>query len=438
VVSETAKNLISIFFTKNDVEARAGRIARGSRPLPRIGVLGAGFMGAGIAQVLAAKGVSIVLKDRDYAALGRGVAFSQQQLRDLVKRRRLTEAEAKGAMGRIHGTIAYDASFHRLPMVIEAVFEDLAVKQAVIRETEAAAPEDLIFASNTSAIPIARLAEASRRPENVVGMHFFSPVAKMPLVEVIRHPGTSDAAVAAAVEAGRIMGKTVIVVNDGPGFFTSRVLGTMLNEAAWMLAEGAAIEQVDLAMTRWGWPVGPFALLDEVGLDVARHVAETVREALGERLEPPAVFARMIADERLGRKGGRGFYLYPEEAKGRGEAKEKKKKEVDPAVYGLLGWEPVPISDAEIVERCWMQMLNETARCMEEGILSNPADVDLGVIFGFGFPPFRGGLLREADRVGLATVVARLEGYAGRYGRRLEPAELLRTMARNGETFHKS
>ncbi|HMC49979.1 MAG TPA: 3-hydroxyacyl-CoA dehydrogenase NAD-binding domain-containing protein, partial [Solirubrobacterales bacterium] len=220
VVAETAKNLISIFFTKNEVEARAAKTARGARSVDRIGVLGAGFMGAGIAQVLAYHGVPVVLKDRDYAALGRGLAFCQQQLRELVKRRRRTEPEAKGAMGRIHGTVEYDASFHRLPLVIEAVFEDLDVKHAVIREVEAAAPADLVFASNTSAIPIARLAAASRRPENVVGMHFFSPVAKMPLVEVIRHPGTSDAAVATVVAAGRTMGKTVIVVNDGPGFFT--------------------------------------------------------------------------------------------------------------------------------------------------------------------------------------------------------------------------
>jgi len=435
VVSETAKNLISIFFAKNDVEARASRIARGARPLPQIGVLGAGFMGAGIAQVLAAKGVPIVLKDRDLPSLGRGIAFSAQQFRELVKRRRLTEAESRIAMARIHGTAAYDASFHRLPLVIEAVFEDVAVKHAVIRETEAVAPEDLIFASNTSAIPIASLATASRRPENVVGMHFFSPVAKMPLVEVIRHPKTSDAAVAAVVEAGRIMGKTVIVVNDGPGFFTSRVLGTMLNEAAWMLAEGASIRQVDGAMTAWGWPVGPFALLDEVGLDVGGHVAEIVREALGARLDPPPVFARMIEDKRLGRKGKRGFYLYEDEPKGKG--KEKKEKQVDEAVYALLGWQAKPIADEEIVERCWMQMLNETARCIEEGIISNPADIDIGVIFGFGFPPFRGGLLREADRVGLATIVEKLNGYAARYGARLEPAELLRSMAREGETFYK-
>jgi 3-hydroxyacyl-CoA dehydrogenase/enoyl-CoA hydratase/3-hydroxybutyryl-CoA epimerase len=387
-------------------------------------------MGAGIAQVLAYKNVPVVLKDKDLAGLGRGVAFAAKEFRGLTKKRRLSDAESKTALGRIYGTVDY-AALSRVDLVIEAVFEDIGIKHRVIREVEEVAPEHLIFASNTSAIPIATLAQASRRPENVVGMHFFSPVAKMPLLEVIRHPGTSDEAVATVVEVGRTMGKTVIVVNDGPGFFTSRVLGAMLNEAAWMLSEGADIDQVDTAMTRWGWPVGPFALLDEVGLDVAKHVGEVVRDALGARLEPPAVFARMSDDRRLGRKSQRGFYLYEDD-------KRDGKRPVDPTVYKLLGWQARPFADNEIVERCWLQMLNETARCMEEGIISDPSDVDLGVIFGFGFPPFRGGLLREADRHGLPWVVERLDEYAARHGQRLEPAELLRDMARRGATFHKS
>lgn len=426
VVSETAKNLISIFFAKNEVEARAGKIAKAARPVSQVGVLGAGFMGAGIAQVLAQRGVPIVLKDRDLAAVGRGYAFCQQQLRERVKRRRTTEVEAKQAMGRILPTADYDA-LKRVDFVVEAVFEDLAVKHAVLRETEATAPEGLIFASNTSAIPISQIAQASRRPENVVGMHFFSPVAKMPLLEVVRHPGTSAETLATTVEVGRKMGKTVIVVGDGPGFFTSRVLGTMLNEAAWMLVEGVSIEQADLAMTRWGWPVGPFALLDEVGLDVAKHAGGVVRSALGDRLEAPPIFERMIEDGRLGRKAKRGFYLYEENG-----------KRVDEAVYRLLDWHATPHSDEEIVERCWLQMLNETARCMEEGIIENPADVDIGVIFGFGFPPFRGGLLREADRQGLRSVVDKLDGYAAKHGSRLAPADLLRGMASRGETFYKT
>ncbi|HSG38880.1 MAG TPA: 3-hydroxyacyl-CoA dehydrogenase NAD-binding domain-containing protein [Thermoanaerobaculia bacterium] len=431
VVSDTAKNLISIFFAKTEVEARAAKIGRAGRPVGAVGVLGAGFMGAGVAQVLAQKGVSIVLKDKDLAAVGRGYGFAQQRFKELVKRRRFTDAEAKGAMGRILPTVEYDA-LRRADFVVEAVFEDLEIKRRVIRETEAVAPEGLIFASNTSAIPISQLAEASRRPEGVVGMHFFSPVHKMPLVEVIRHPGSSEQAVATTVEVARTMGKTVIVVGDGPGFFTSRVLGTMLNEAAWMLAEGMSIERVDQAMTRWGWPVGPFALLDEVGLDVARHDGGVVRAALGDRVAPPPIFERMVEDKRLGRKSKRGFYLYEEKEGKKGD------KRVDPAVYKLLGWKPADaVNTQEIVDRCWLQMLNETARCMEEGIITNPADVDIGVIFGFGFPPFRGGLLREADRHGLRWVVDRLDGFAERYGERLRPAALLREMADRGATFYK-
>jgi 3-hydroxyacyl-CoA dehydrogenase/enoyl-CoA hydratase/3-hydroxybutyryl-CoA epimerase len=435
VLSDTAKSLISIFFARTAVEGRAAKLARAARTVETVGVLGAGFMGAGIAQVLAEKGMPIVLKDRDLAVAGRGYAFAWQQLRERVKRRRMSEAEAKTHLARILPTADY-APLGRADFVIEAVFEDLEVKRAVLRETEAVAPESLIFASNTSAIPIARLAEASRRPERVVGMHFFSPVARMPLLEVIRHPGTSAETLATTVEIGRRMGKTVIVVGDGPGFFTSRVLGAMLNEAAWMLAEGADVERVDGAMTRWGWPVGPFALLDEVGLDVARHAGEVVHAALGRRAAAPPIFERMIADRRLGRKSKRGFYLYEEKAGKKGKDKGKTAKRVDPAIYPLLGWRAAPVADEEIVERCWLQMLNETARCMEEGILTNPADVDLGVIFGFGFPPFRGGLLREADRHGLAWVVERLDFYAEKYGERLRPAALLRDMAARGATFY--
>jgi len=431
VVSDTAKNLIAIFFMKNEVEARAAKIAHAARPVAEIGVLGAGFMGSGIAQVLAQKGYPVVLKDKDLAAVARGYGFCAKQLREQVERRRMTEPEAKGAMGHILPTVEYEP-LGRADFLVEAVFEDLEVKRAVIREAEAAAPEGMIFASNTSAIPIARLAAASRRPERVVGMHFFSPVHKMPLLEIVRHPGTSEETLATTVEVGRRMGKTVIVVGDGPGFFTSRVLGAMLNEAAWMLAAGAGIERVDRAMTRWGWPVGPFTLLDEVGLDVAHHAGEVVREVLGDRVAPPPVFARMLADKRVGRKGQRGFYLYD----GGGKDGKKSEKRVDEAVYRLLDWREQPIDDTEIVERCWLQMLNETARCMEEGIITHPADVDVGVIFGFGFPPFRGGLLREADRQGLARVVERLNGYAERHGERLRPAALLRDMAAQGAHFY--
>jgi 3-hydroxyacyl-CoA dehydrogenase/enoyl-CoA hydratase/3-hydroxybutyryl-CoA epimerase len=418
--------LISIFFTKNEVDGRASKMAAGAHEVDWIGVLGAGFMGSGIAQLLAHKGYGVLLKDRDHKALGRGLAQCSGLFDGLVKRRKYRPVEKKQAMSRILPRVSYEG-FDRVPFVVEAVFEDVGVKHQVIREVEAAGPDDLIFASNTSTIPIARLAEASKRPENFIGMHFFSPVHKMPLLEIIQTEKTSKEALATTVAVGRKMGKTIIVVNDGPGFFTSRVLGPFVNEALWCLAQGASIRQIDGALTGWGWPVGPLALLDEVGIDIAHHAGEVMTEYGGERVETSPVFDRMIDAERLGRKGGKGFYDY-----------SKKPKQVDESVYELIGWEAAEIDDLEIIERCWMQMLNETARCMEDGIIENPNDVDIGVIFGFGFPPFRGGILREADKQGIDYVVARLEDYAEKYGDRLAPAQLLRDMAAAGKKFHGS
>jgi 3-hydroxyacyl-CoA dehydrogenase/enoyl-CoA hydratase/3-hydroxybutyryl-CoA epimerase len=436
VVGETAKSLIGIFFMKNRVEGKAAELAKGARPVPRVGVLGAGLMGAGIAQGIAHRGVPVVLKDKDLASLARGMKYCADREAELVARRRQTEIERKHAMARIHPTLEYEP-FRHLDFVVEAVFEDVGIKHQVIREVEAAGPPSLVFASNTSAIPIAELAQGSARPEQVVGMHFFSPVHKMPLVEVIRHPGTAPEVVAATVALGRTMGKTVIVVGDGPGFFTSRVLGPFLNEAVWCLLEGASIEEVDGALKAWGWPAGGLSLLDEVGLDVAYHAGEELLARLGDRLDPPVAFQKMIDDGRKGRKAGKGFYRY-DGAVGRADSGRQagKEKQPDPAVYELLGWKPAPLPASEIAERCWLQMLNEVARTMEEGILTDPDAVDIGVIFGFGFPPFRGGILREADRIGLDLVVERLEAYARRHGKRLEPAPLLRQMAARGERFH--
>lgn len=424
VVTDVAKGMISIFFTKNEVESRAKKMAKGARNIDTVGILGAGFMGAGIAQVLAHKDYQVVLKDRDLQGLGRGLQQADDLFGGLVKRRKYRDVERKEAMSRILPTVDYEG-FSRVPFIIEAIFEDVDIKRAVIAEVEEVAPEDAIFASNTSTIPITLLAEASKRPENVIGMHFFSPVHKMPLLEIIKTKHTSDETLATTVEIGRRMGKTVIVVNDGPGFFTSRVLGPFVNEALWILSEGATIEQIDKALTGWGWPVGPLALLDEVGIDIAEHAGKVMLEHSGERVAPSPVFEKMIASGRKGRKGGRGFYSY-----------DKKPKKVDPTVYDIIGWEEKAIDEREIIERCWMQMLNETALCMEEGIITNPNDIDIGVIMGFGFPPFRGGILREADRLGLDYVVSRLETYAEKHGQRLAPAQLLRDMAAQGHKFH--
>src|SRR4029079_5174054 len=275
VVGETAKSLIGIFFMKNRVEGKAAELAKAARPVPRVGVLGAGLMGAGIPQGIAHRGTRVVLKDKDLASLARGMRYCADRESELVARRRQTDVEAREAMARLHPTIEYEPLRH-LDFVGEAVFEDVGVKHQVIHEVEAVAPDSLIFASNTSTIPIAELAQASARPQQVVGMHFFSPGHKMPLVEVIRHPATTPEVVATTVALGRAMGKTVIVVDDGPGFFTSRVLGPFLNEAVWCLVEGATIEEVDGALKGWGWPAGGLQHLDEVGIDVAYHAGQVL------------------------------------------------------------------------------------------------------------------------------------------------------------------
>ncbi|HXT50177.1 MAG TPA: 3-hydroxyacyl-CoA dehydrogenase NAD-binding domain-containing protein, partial [Thermoanaerobaculia bacterium] len=295
VVGETAKSLIGIFLMKNRVEAKAAELAKTARPVPRVGVLGAGLMGAGIAQGIAHRGTPVVLKDKDLASLARGMKYCADREGELVARRRQTDVEAREAMARLHPTIEYEPLRH-LDFVVEAVFEDVGVKHAVIGEMEAVAPSGddgkpaLIFASNTSTIPIAELASASARPAQVVGMHFFSPVHKMPLVEVIRHPATAPEVVATTVALGRAMGKTVIVVDDSPGFFTSRVLGPFLNEAVWCLVEGATIEEVDAALKGWGWPAGGLQLLDEVGIDVAYHAGQVLIARLGDRIDAPPAF----------------------------------------------------------------------------------------------------------------------------------------------------
>ena len=427
VVSEVAKNLMGIFFMKNAVEGRAAEIAKAGRQVDRTAVLGAGLMGAGIAQGLVHKGYSVALKDRDFESLSRGVQYVGDRFRELKKRRRYNQVEVKEAMARLHPTVEYGPLAH-VDFVVEAVFEKLEVKHQVLAETEAVAGEKLIFATNTSTLPITEIAAGSAHPENVVGMHFFSPVHKMPLLEIIRHPKTSAETLATTVALGRAMGKTVIVVEDGPGFYVNRVLGPYIQEALWCLTEGARIEEVDSALKGWGWPVGALTLLDEVGLDVGSHAARVMEEHFGDRLDMPPALEALIAEGRKGRKGGRGFYLY-EKGERRGP---------DESIYPLLDWEEAPMDPEEIAERCWLQMLNEVARTIEDGIIVHPDEVDIGLIFGVGFPPFRGGILRLADRMGLDTVVERLRHWESLKGRRFAPAERLVEMARSGSRFHSS
>ena len=315
-------------------------------------------------------------------------------------------------------------------MIVEAVFEDLALKQKTVAEIEKVAPK-AIFASNTSSLPIAKIAEGASHPENVIGMHFFSPVNKMPLLEIIRAPKTSAQTVATVVALGKKMGKTVIVVNDGVGFYTSRILAPYINEASFLLAEGGAVEEIDKALTDFGFPVGPLQLLDEVGIDVGTKVAHIMHSAFGERMVAPEGIDKLIADGRLGRKAKKGFYVY-------GDEKEKGKKPVDLNVYDLLphGRDRKPLAAGEAAERCVLQMVNEAALCMGEGVLRSARDGDIGAVFGLGWPPFRGGPFRYADSLGAQTLVERLRRHEAKFGKRFAPAPLLVEMAKSGAKFY--
>jgi 3-hydroxyacyl-CoA dehydrogenase/enoyl-CoA hydratase/3-hydroxybutyryl-CoA epimerase len=311
--------------------------------------------------------------------------------------------------------------------VIEAVFEDLEVKRRVFQEIEAQVRQDCVIASNTSTIPISRIAQAVRHPERVLGMHFFSPVERMPVVEVILAEGTASWAAVTAVAFGRRMGKTVIVVRDSPGFWVNRILAPYVNEAGRLLEEGVPVETLDGVMVAFGLPVGPMTLLDQVGLDVAAKSAAVMYQAFGERLRPIVGIQRMTEQGRLGRKSGRGFYLY----------ERGRRRKVDVSIYSLLGVRPAAaLPRREVQARMVYALLNEAARALEEKVVRSARDGDIGAIYGFGFPPFLGGPLRYIDSLGAQKVVAELERLRDRYGDRFAPAAVLEEMARNGGRFY--
>jgi len=430
-VTEVSKQRVFLFFATNALKRDPG-VDVEPAPTPakvaKVGIIGAGFMGAGIASIAVQQGTLVRLRDADHQRVGKGLAAVRDVLKERLTRKQITRPQLDDMMSLVGGTIDY-SGFGNADLVIEAVFEELGVKHQVLREVEAVMRDDAIFASNTSTIPIARIAEASRRPERVLGMHFFSPVHKMPLLEVITTERTDPGATATVVAYGRTLGKTVIVVNDGPGFYANRILSPYVNEAGKLLDEGVAIEAIDRALVEFGFPVGPITLVDEVGIDVAAKAGNIVADAFGERMAPSQSLQRVIAAGRLGRKGRRGFYLYDDEGK---------KGAVDPTVYELLpsGNQRMVARPDEVQRRTVYAMLNEAARCLDEGILRSPRDGDVGAVFGIGFPPFRGGPFRYMDSVGIPNVVQILEELNARYGGRYEAAGILRRMANRGQKFH--
>jgi 3-hydroxyacyl-CoA dehydrogenase / enoyl-CoA hydratase / 3-hydroxybutyryl-CoA epimerase len=431
VVSPEAAELMNIFRATVELKKDRGTDDPSAEPIrvEKVGILGAGLMGAGIAFVTTTLAkLPVRLKDRDDAGLAAGMKMIRGLLDERVARKRLTPAQRDAWLAQITPTTDY-SGLSEAEIVIEAVFEDLGLKHRVLKEVEEQARPEQIFASNTSSIPIAKIAEASRRPERVIGMHYFSPVQKMPLLEIIVTPKTAPAVIATAVELGKKQGKTVIVVSDGVGFYTSRILAPYMNEAAHLLAEGVPVEALDEALVAWGFPVGPITLLDEVGIDVGEKVGKIMLEAFGDRMTPPGGMEKLVADQRFGKKNRRGFYLY--------DGKKKGKKRVDASVYAVLGVTPEKeLSGPEIAERCALQMINEAALCFGEGILRSARDGDIGAIFGLGFPPFRGGPFRWVDATGALDVVRRLEKYEKLFGKRFSPAPVLVELARSGDKFY--
>ena len=428
-VGPISRQLVRIFFAATALKKDPGvnGLAPKAREVRNLGVVGGGFMGAAIGGVAVSQAnVDVRFRDTALDQVGKGLIAARRILDRRLERRRMTKFEHRRLTRLISGGTEW-AGFGRVDLVIEAVFEDLEVKHEVMRQVESVVREDCVIASNTSTIPIHRIAEVVKRPERVVGMHFFSPVEKMPLLEVIVTDETAPWVTVTAVAFGRRMGKTVIVVEDHPGFWVNRILAPYMNEAGRLLEEGEIVDTIDRCMTRFGFPVGPVTLLDEVGIDVAHKASKVMFDAFGDRLRPLPGLEHMTTEGRLGRKAGRGFYRYE------GGVKQS----VDETAYEIIGAVPdskVPRED--VTDRLLFAMLNEAARALDDGVVRNARDGDIGAVFGIGFPAFRGGPLRYLDSYGVGQTVTTLEELAGKYGERFTPAPLLKRMAEDGSRFH--
>lgn len=400
------------------------------RPVEKVGVIGAGLMGAGIAAVTAADaGIPVRMRDLSWEQLAHGMRDIGEEV---VGRRHLRGPEKESILARVLPTTDL-TGFSDVDVVIEAVVEKLPVKRGVMAEMEARIDADAIFATNTSSIPIAEIAATAENPARVVGMHYFSPVPKVPLLEVVAGPETSDDAIATAVELGRRQGKTVIVVRDGPGFYTSRILAPYMDEAARLLAEGAPVDQLDTRMTQLGFPLGPFRLLDEVGLDIGVEIAQILQEGFGDRMEPNPLLATMVENGRIGKKSGSGFYRYEEV-----DGDWSRIDTVDESVYEVVGVEPADRIPDDAADRMLLRMINEAFFAFGDGILYSASDGDIGAVFGLGFPAHLGGPFHHIEQRGASNVLSDLEDLASRHGSRFTPAPALVEVARSDRTTGES
>ncbi|MDG2282960.1 MAG: 3-hydroxyacyl-CoA dehydrogenase NAD-binding domain-containing protein, partial [Longimicrobiales bacterium] len=439
LVGAVCKNLVHVFHMREASRKGTG-LPTGSSAEPRsiskVGVLGAGVMGGGIAHLAASRGIESWMKDIEHEAVTGGLQHARGLFDKAVKRRRMNVREATQAMESISGGVEYHG-LSGSDVVVEAIVEKMEVKKAVLAELEDHVSADCIIATNTSSLSVEEMASALSRPERFCGMHFFNPVHRMPLVEVIRAPGTSDEAVATIYRLALDLGKVPVVVGDGPGFLVNRILGPYLNEAGFLLSDGASIEMIDRVAKRFGMPMGPLRLVDEVGIDVSSHAGASLHGALGDRLTPAPALLELGRTGRLGKKGGLGFYRY----------EDGKDKGIDDSIYAELPSVPTPgaseagtIAGADgervVRRRLVLAMINEAARILGDGIAASAADVDLAMIMGTGFPPFRGGLLRFADTLHPRGLVDRLEQLAEVHGERFTPAPTLVRLALKDQTLY--
>ena len=429
-----AESLVGLFLSDQLVKKLAKQHSKKAHEINEAAVLGAGIMGGGIAYQAAIKGLPIIMKDIKSEQLDLGMGEASKLLGKMVDRGKMTPTKMGETLSRIRPTLNY-GDFAETDIVIEAVVENPNVKRAVLKEVEGLVKDDCILASNTSTISITFLAEALERPENFVGMHFFNPVSRMPLVEVIRGEKSSEEAISTTVALATKMGKVPVVVNDCPGFLVNRVLFPYFGAFDLLLKQGADFAHVDKVMEKFGWPMGPAYLIDVVGLDTGVHGAEVMAEGFPDRMKPDykGAIELLYENKRLGQKNGVGFYKYEMDKRG------KPKKVADEATYELLKTttdsEKQTFEDQAIIDRTMLAFCNETVRCLEDNIVSTPSEADMAMIMGVGFPPFRGGPCRYIDQMGLDNYLALCEKYAY-LGKAYEAPQKIRDMAAAGETFY--